>query len=356
MKNDTIQTMDTFGAATRDAVVEILQRFDDDRIRNNGYFAIPARPVITAVWKKLYPESNPNIRSHEQHTTWEQVTKAALAYLGYSTEAEKKNGEWYYLKPDVEEEAPDAAEVEETDAEVAFQHRGAKAAVFKPRFGQAHQQYFSPKWVCEAMADIAEELFDVSRNKRVKSETGQWEDAGPSPVLSVIDPTCGSGCLLVPFAKRGHWPLGIELDERLAPVARRAVGKENVRHGDVCAYGAVLPREAYQVAVINPPYGIWWEIDENSYLSGYELGSDHSIESQNMVLEAVTKTLQNEGLLMALLSGRFFEVYPKALQYLKRNYQVIANLTLPRPYKAEYGIEVDSVFLVAYKVNSYTHK
>jgi hypothetical protein len=47
------------------------------------------------------------------------------------------------------------------DADAAFAHKGAKAAVFKPRFGQAHQQYFSPKWLCQASADIAERLFDV---------------------------------------------------------------------------------------------------------------------------------------------------------------------------------------------------
>ena len=27
------------------------------------------------------------------------------------------------------------------DTDAAFTHRGAKAAVFRPRFGQAHQQY-----------------------------------------------------------------------------------------------------------------------------------------------------------------------------------------------------------------------
>ena len=27
------------------------------------------------------------------------------------------------------------------DTDAAFAHKGAKAAVFKPRFGQAHQQY-----------------------------------------------------------------------------------------------------------------------------------------------------------------------------------------------------------------------
>ena len=38
------------------------------------------------------------------------------------------------------------------DTDAAFAHKGAKAAVFKPRFGQAHQQYFTPRWLCEAGA------------------------------------------------------------------------------------------------------------------------------------------------------------------------------------------------------------
>ena len=138
------------------------------------------------------------------------------------------------------------------DAEAAFAHKGAKAAVFKPRFGQAHQQYFSPKWLCQASADIAERLFDVPV---VNGQRGGYP-------LRVIDPTCGTGRLLAPFAQRGHQVLGIELDDRLVPVARRAVGKENVRKGDVCAYAPAIPAETWDVAVINPPYGLWWPVTE----------------------------------------------------------------------------------------------
>ncbi|MFZ5915605.1 MAG: helicase-related protein [Chloroflexota bacterium] len=240
------------------------------------------------------------------------------------------------------------------NAGAAFEHRGSQAAVWAPRYGQAHQQYFSPRWAAEAFAAIADRLFDVGRTRASKG--AEWVDTGPSPRLNVLDPTCGSGRLLAPFAQRGHYTLGIELDERLTPVARRAVGKESIRHGDVCAYGAVLPQDTFSVAVINPPYGLWWPV-EGSYLARYELAAAQSIESQNMALELVTGTLRHhDGLLMALLSGRFFETYPKALEYVRRHYQVVAHLTLPRPYKPEYGIDVDGLLLVAYRVYSYSDK
>ncbi len=37
----------------------------------------------------------------------------------------------------------------------AFSTSGFKAAVAKPMFGQAHQQYFTPRWLCEALLPIA---------------------------------------------------------------------------------------------------------------------------------------------------------------------------------------------------------
>jgi len=46
--------------------------------------------------------------------------------------------------------------------EAAFLSKGAQAAVFRPRFGQAHQQYFSPRWFTQAAANIAEGLFNRS--------------------------------------------------------------------------------------------------------------------------------------------------------------------------------------------------
>lgn len=235
------------------------------------------------------------------------------------------------------------------DVDAAFQHKGAQAAVFKPRFGQAHQQYFTPKWLCEASADIAEALFNVPI---VNDQRGGYP-------LRVIDLTCGSGRLLAPFAQRDHQVMGIELDERLVPVARRAVGKQGViRQGDVCAYAPVLPNKGFEVAVINPPYGLWWPA--TGALADYELASAAAeygghIESQNLVLELATRVLTEDyyegGLLIAILSGKFWNVYPQAADFVKRYYQIIADLKLPHLFQPDYGIEVDAALLVAHRVN-----
>lgn len=236
----------------------------------------------------------------------------------------------------------------ELDPEAAYGHKGARAAVFRPRFGQAHQQYFTPRWLCQACAGVAEGLFDTPI---VDGQRGGYP-------LRVLDPTCGSARLLAPFARRGHQVMGVELDERLVPIARRAVGKANVRQGDVCAYAPLIPTDKWDVAVINPPYGLWWPA--SGALAEYELASGESIESQNMVLELATRLLWHSydqgGLLLAILSGRFWNVYPRAAEYVKRNYQVVAALNLPRPFKAEYGIKVDAAFLVAYRVNPHREK
>jgi len=244
---------------------------------------------------------------------------------------------------------PPGTPITPLDAEAAFSNKGAKAAVVRPRFGQAHQQYFSPKWICQACADIAEGLFDVPVIENLR---------GGYP-LRVLDPTCGSGRLLAPFAQRGHKVLGVELDDRLVPVARRAVGKDHVRKGDVCAYAPTIPAEEWDVAVINPPYGLWWPVTDTP-LAEYELASAESVESQNMVLELATRSLWNNydrgGLLLAILSGRFWNVYPRAAEYVKRNYQTVAALKLPKLFGPEYGIGVDAAFLVAFRVNPHREK
>ena len=227
--------------------------------------------------------------------------------------------------------------------EAAFQTKGAQAAVFRPHFGQAHQQYFSPAGLPRL----------PSASPRGSSTSTRASDNRANYPLRVLDPTCGSGRLLAPFAERGHQVLGIELDERLVPVARRAVGKGSIRRGDICEYAPAIPAESFDVAVINPPYGLWWPVTDA--LGDYELASQASIESQALVLELATRSLWEDyyegGVLIALMSGKFWENNPQAAQFVKQHYQIVADLTLPTPYKAEYGIEVDGAFLVAYRSN-----
>jgi hypothetical protein len=54
--------------------------------------------------------------------------------------------------------APQGADVDATE-DVAYETSGFKAAVFKPMFGRAHQQYFTPRWLCEALPPIAHHAF-----------------------------------------------------------------------------------------------------------------------------------------------------------------------------------------------------
>ncbi len=234
------------------------------------------------------------------------------------------------------QEANEAIEVDAV-GDAAFETSGFKAAVFKPMFGQAHQAYFTPRWLCEALPPIAEHAFG-------------FEGLIPEqrPRLNVIDPTAGAGRLLVPFKERGHHVFGVELDARLAEVAGKAVGRRAVRQGDVMAYGPLIPESRWQVAAVNPPYGLWWPVPESSPYERYELASGGNVESQHLVLELATNLLAyNNGLLLAILSGKFFDNYSRAAAFLQRHYQVVANVTLPQPFKAEYGIEVDAAFVVA---------
>jgi hypothetical protein len=230
--------------------------------------------------------------------------------------------------------------------DAAFETSGHEAAVFTPRFGQAHQQYFSPKWLTEAFLQIALDCFHLRSGR----------------TLTVIDPTCGSGRLLAPFAREGHKTLGVELDARLVPTARRVVGKQGyVLSGDIVQYAPLLADRAYNeifnVVVTNPPYGLWWELPEE-VKDSYELKSKSGqIESQATILD-LAKQIGGirDTLLLGLFSGRFFENTPRALEFLKRNFQVVALLTLPQPYKKEYGIGVDAAFVAAYRVNEHTEK
>lgn len=230
----------------------------------------------------------------------------------------------------------------EEDPDAAYNHRGHQAAVFRPRFGRAHQQYFTPRWLCEAAYAITAHAFNL-------------EDCDRK--LNAIDPTCGSGRLLVPFKQAGHHVLGIELDDRLTTTARRALGKENVHQGDVMVYGPVIPRGAWNVAVINPPYGLWWPVEESGPYEDYELASGRHVESQHMVLELVTKLLSRwSGLLIGVLSGKLFENSARAVAFLGKHYQTVANVTLPHPFREEYGIDVDAAFVVAVRESTYKDK
>ncbi len=128
------------------------------------------------------------------------------------------------------------------DASLAFQHSGRQGEQRTADYGSAgkskHQQYFTPQWAAECFPDIV---------KLVMQPHGR--------PASVLDPTAGVGRLLTVF--KGHPVLGIELDESMATIAKRVLGKEQVRTGDILAYAPYL--QGIDVAALNPPYDLRWQ-------------------------------------------------------------------------------------------------
>ena len=243
-------------------------------------------------------------------------------------------------------EFDDPAAAETAAVDEAFSTKGFRAAVFKPMFGQAFQQYFTPRWLCEAMLPIAEHAFGL--HTMIPEER---------PRLNVVDPTAGSGRLLAPFKAAGHNVLGVELDARLAETTVKALGRRSVRQGDILTYGSLIPPGRWQVAVTNAPYGLHWSIPAGSPYEEYELRSAESIESQHMILELVRNLLAYQnGLLLGVFSGKFFDTYPRAFAFLNKYFQIVAHLLLPKPFKPEYGIEVDAAFVVAVTDSPYSTK
>ena len=118
------------------------------------------------------------------------------------------------------------------------------ADLFKARRGQ----YFTPPPLAEVLLSLV--------------------DLGPG--VSVLDPTCGSGGLLVAAARRGARVQGIELDPGLACLARlnlRLAGYEaEVTQGDFFA----LSPASVDVVVANPPFSV--SIEDPEVLSRFALG------------------------------------------------------------------------------------
>lgn len=196
-----------------------------------------------------------------------------------------------------------------------------------------HQQYYTPN---ELAKTVYEMLIPAIRKE------SKIED------LSVIDPTCGSGRLLHPWKKVKAQVLGIELDKEAALVAKRLIGKENVRVGNILDYSNHLRN--FNIAVVNPPYGIYWDIsDRNISFDSECYGS--SVESQAATIEITTNALAYDGILACIIPTTTFTNAKdnKAKNHLYENYKVLLKATLANVFKEEYKIDVAIDLIVAIK-------
>ena len=132
-------------------------------------------------------------------------------------------------------------------------------AMYASNAGKSGGEFFTPQEVSELLARIA--------------------IVGKNSVGKVYDPACGSGSLLLKFAKilgaenvrRGFY--GQEINITTYNLCRinmflHNVGYEkfNIAHGDTLINPAHLDDEPFDVIVSNPPYSIKWEGENNPLL------------------------------------------------------------------------------------------
>jgi len=200
-----------------------------------------------------------------------------------------------------------------------------------------HQQYFTSLDLSEAIFKGLLPAIDKNKIEKVR----------------VLDPTCGSGRLLVPWNKAGANVIGIELDKQAGTVARRLIGKQNVRIGDLLDYKNLL-QDKFDIVVTNPPFGIYWDI-EGKNISFNTDCYGNSIESQSATLETAIEALDYQGLLAAIVPSSMFENQKdkKIRDYLFENLNFLLKATISNSFKDEYGIDVKVDLLIAKRAYRY---
>lgn len=213
----------------------------------------------------------------------------------------------------------------------AYAGRQANHALSFRQYNKSkHAQYFTPQWLAELLFELLRPLLPGLEARRI----------------SVLDPTCGSGRLLAPWAAAGARVLGVELDELAARNATKALGASALRTGDILDYRNLLC--GFSLVLTNPPYGIYWEPPDPGETWTCET-SGGLLESQGATLEICTRALTYGGYLVAIIPTSTFEnLKDRALRdNLFTNYSGLLQITLPRLFEDEYGIAVDVDLVVA---------
>jgi N-6 DNA Methylase len=117
---------------------------------------------------------------------------------------------------------------------------------------------------------------------------------GPRANEVVLDPTCGSGGLLIAAARHGAVPRGIDIDARLVRLA--SLNLRLTGHADAvaCADFFLADPEPVDVVVANPPFSV--PIRDRARLDRFTLGRERTtVASDHLFVEALERWVRPGG-------------------------------------------------------------
>jgi SAM-dependent methyltransferase len=123
----------------------------------------------------------------------------------------------------------------------------------------------------------------------------QWREG-----LEVLDPTCGSGGLLVRAARRGAVVRGIDVDPRMADLARLNLALAGVEASITTGDFFTTPPEPVDVLLANPPFSL--PIRDQAVLERFDSGRGRAqVSSDGLFVEAIADWVRPGGLAALVL-------------------------------------------------------
>jgi type I restriction enzyme M protein len=166
----------------------------------------------------------------------------------------------------------------------------------------------------------------------------------------VIDPACGAGAFLLPFASRGHEVHGVDRNPQMIELARYALGDG----ATLSVADALRPTDAwshdderFDAVVLNPPFGMHLDAETSR---GFASGSAKArTPSEVLFVERAAELLRPGGKLAAIVPAGFFRNrgLAHARRVLEDRLRLVLAVELPPEAFMHAGARMTSVLLVA---------
>jgi type I restriction enzyme M protein len=175
-----------------------------------------------------------------------------------------------------------------------------------------------------------------------------------APGSRVLDPACGAGAFLLPFAAHAMEIHGVDRNPQMMTLARHALGSAaSLTLVDALAPLESLPealsKESFDAVVMNPPFGV--RVDAGVARTFTCGGSKARTPSELLFLERAAEWLRPGGRLAAIVPAGVFRNrgQAQARRFLEGHLRLVLAVELPPEAFMHAGARMASVFMLAEK-------